>query len=651
MPIRRNKVGFTTDHDGEGHRVSCGRKRRGRKFRKLPHQEQDEASSYLTAVQCVYAFASWFGRGVRKTIKILTFARCCKTSTGNGGDEEISREIHSDGKISSKTSSQSANQDDIGSEMAEKLYSGNGNKSNSSSQLDPKKTSDKISTINDKETLSYIDHERYNDGKRGNTLPPLGIPGTKSPRNVASGGNGEISKVHSNADSQKGSLTKDKVVKELSDSKSSKDQDHDATSMSLPPVLTGILPQSGDKSVDMGKNVPCQRMSKEIDDNRIKFMEQLDDQKKSLIRGLESIASAKLWFKKCLDFVNEKQSQMNLNINEDSALSGRSTSSENICNKVSQSGDSLSNFKIDNMAETEQQLQSLINTAKRLEQFVASSKIWKLDQKSTQTNNHTVGKQKVEKVIDESARLVTVPGNIEAASTLPTSNANVAENKSPLQATSPIGDAFNTELTSDANVSQTTEVKLPENDQVTYAITKRRAYDPFYDEPICKVRPQYTMGKKNEVNEAEFSSHGNSRSLPNNKNIKDNIKGEMSFKEISQAEKEVTEDKSPLPSASPIGDTSNAVLTCTTNESHDEKVEEKKINATRQDDEKSKSNEESQKLGDKDGEDDYEDDFDSDTDESSKSSNELPSDDELSPSSEVCFNLYLLFETICTAEL
>ncbi|XP_077975143.1 uncharacterized protein LOC144431192 [Styela clava] len=219
---------------------------------------------------------------------------------------------------------------------------------------------------------------------------------------------------------------------------------------------------------------------------------------------------------------------MNLNINEDSALSGTSTSSENICNKVSQSGDSLGNFKIDNMAETEQQLHSLINTAKRLEQFVASSKIWtmgkaddvkpkKLDQKSTQTNNHTVGKQKVEKVIDESAHLVTVPGTNEAASTLPTSNANVAENKSPLQATSPIGDAFNTDLTSDANVSHKTEVKLPENDQVTYAITKRRAYDPFYDEPICKVRPQYTMGKKNEVNEAEFSSNGNSRSLPNNK--------------------------------------------------------------------------------------------------------------------------------------
>nr|XP_039255896.1 transcription initiation factor TFIID subunit 11-like [Styela clava] len=108
----------------------------------------------------------------------------------------------------------------------------------------------------------------------------------------------------------------------------------------------------------------------------------------------------------------------------------------------------------------------------------------------------------------------------------------------------------------------------------------------------------------------------------------------MSFKEISQVEKEVTEDKSPLPSASPIGDTSNAVLTCTTNESHNEKVDEKKINDTRQDDEKSKSKEKSQKLVDKDDEDDYEDDFDSDTDESSKSSNELPSDDDLSPSSE-----------------
>nr|XP_039251072.1 uncharacterized protein LOC120328607 [Styela clava] len=99
MPIRRNKVGLATEHDGEGHRVSCGRKRRGRKFRKNSHQQQNEASSYLTAVQCIYAFASWFGRGIKKTNKILTFSNCCKPSDENSGDEESIDEVHSDAGV------------------------------------------------------------------------------------------------------------------------------------------------------------------------------------------------------------------------------------------------------------------------------------------------------------------------------------------------------------------------------------------------------------------------------------------------------------------------------------------------------------------------------------------------------------------------
>ncbi|XP_039251071.2 uncharacterized protein LOC120328606 [Styela clava] len=500
MPIRRNKVGLATEHDGEGHRVSCGRKRRGRKFRKNSHQQQNEASSYLTAVQCIYAFASWFGRGIKKTNKILTFSNCCKPSDGNSGDEESIDEVHSD---TGKTSSQSANQNDIKSPTVEKHHSGIGNKLNLSDQLQLKKSSDKISRINDKEILSDIDHERYNEGKRGNALPPLGIPDTKSPRHLVSE---EISKLQSNGDTQTEHPTKNNtnVGKELSDSKSSKNQTHEATSVSVPPVLTEISLPSSDKSVAAELKDNSQKINIGMDDNIMKFMKQLDDQKKSLICGLESIASTKLLFEKGLEFINKKQSQMNLNIKEDFGSTGKSTSSENICNCVYQAEDSSSNLKIDNIAETEQQLQSLINTAKRLEHFLTSSKIWtmeksddvkakKFDQKSTQTTDHTISKQKVEKfgVVENKAASVITPQTDEGASTLLSSNANVAEDKFPLPSTSAIDDA--TVPTNDTNQSQTIEVNQLENVEVDKAITQKYAHDPFYDEPICKVRQQYTM--------------------------------------------------------------------------------------------------------------------------------------------------------------
>nr|XP_039251071.1 uncharacterized protein LOC120328606 [Styela clava] len=185
----------------------------------------------------------------------------------------------------------------------------------------------------------------------------------------------------------------------------------------------------------------------------------------------------------------------------------------------SQAGAYSSNFKIDNVTETEQQLQSLINTAKRMEHFLTSSKIWtmeksddvkakKFDQKSTQTTDHTISKQKAEKVgvVENKAASVITPQTDEGAGTLLSSNANVAEDKFPLPSTSAIDDA--TVPTNDTNQSQTIEMNQLKNVEVDKAITKKNAYDPFYDEPICKVRQQYTLAKKNEVNEKKYSSDG-----------------------------------------------------------------------------------------------------------------------------------------------
>nr|XP_039254873.1 uncharacterized protein LOC120331788 [Styela clava] len=159
----------------------------------------------------------------------------------------------------------------------------------------------------------------------------------------------------------------------------------------IPTSTTGILPPSSGPYVSQKSNASADTG---MMDGMVKFVKQLEEQKKLLICGLQSVTSAKLWFEKSLDFVNEKQNQMNVRTTEDGD-SGikRSTSSENICSK----GGPLDNLTVDSINEMEKRMTSLIDTSIKLENFLKSSKIWekpKVDHKSIQTNNFTEDTQK-----------------------------------------------------------------------------------------------------------------------------------------------------------------------------------------------------------------------------------------------------------------
>nr|XP_039251070.1 uncharacterized protein LOC120328605 [Styela clava] len=99
---------------------------------------------------------------------------------------------------------------------------------------------------------------------------------------------------------------------------------------------------------------------------------------------------------------------------------------------------------------------------------------------------------------------------------------------------------------------------------------------------------------------------------------------------LQQAGNKVVDDKSPLPSASPICDANNTVLASATNVVGAKHEIEKTSSDANLQLEREESEEKCQKPVDKDCEDDYEDDFESDTDESSKSSSASASDDDLS---------------------
>nr|XP_039254124.1 uncharacterized protein LOC120331148 [Styela clava] len=166
MPIRQNKVGIERPNLDEGHRVSCGRKRRGRKFRKASPEERDEASSYLTAVHCIYAFASWFGKGMVKANKVLTFSHCCKPNV----DEERLEIDRNGKKILKKENHQKANLKN--GKNQSKVGTSSGGKSRD-------KESDSKNTVIGSSVI-HTNDERYENGRRGNTLPPLEIPGVGS---------------------------------------------------------------------------------------------------------------------------------------------------------------------------------------------------------------------------------------------------------------------------------------------------------------------------------------------------------------------------------------------------------------------------------------------------------------------------------------
>ncbi|XP_077969952.1 uncharacterized protein LOC120331328 [Styela clava] len=69
MKLRRNKVGVVPPDDGGGYGVShtgSTKKRSRRNRKKLESKPDDEEMQYLSAVQCIVAFATWFGKKLKK---------------------------------------------------------------------------------------------------------------------------------------------------------------------------------------------------------------------------------------------------------------------------------------------------------------------------------------------------------------------------------------------------------------------------------------------------------------------------------------------------------------------------------------------------------------------------------------------------------
>nr|XP_039254034.1 RNA polymerase II subunit 5-mediating protein homolog isoform X2 [Styela clava] len=142
---------------------------------------------------------------------------------------------------------------------------------------------------------------------------------------------------------------------------------------SVPSLTTGILPPPC-LPLELDAKVHSNAVIPGIDNDMLKFIKQLEDQKKLLMRGLESIVSAKLWFEKSLEYVNEKQSQLKMKRNDSSEPVKTVEPAENICNKDFSIGDAFGNFKFDDIAETENQIKSLVNTTRRLDKFLKTSK-------------------------------------------------------------------------------------------------------------------------------------------------------------------------------------------------------------------------------------------------------------------------------------
>nr|XP_039267935.1 uncharacterized protein LOC120342943 isoform X2 [Styela clava] len=399
MPLKRNKVGIVTQDNDEGHRVSCGRKRRGRRFRKSSAEKQDEASSYLTAVHCIYAFASWFGRGMVKANKVLTFSQCRKSSTVDIVDEDAHR--------ADKIPNTKKTQNDTGIQENGKNHTGIGTSTSGDEQV------------------------RMKFSEEDNALfPPPVIPHVTLPtsRNTSSDDVGKLSTMEveelasalstSHGDSKTGNMKNETdhdnenpfVAPPVTpNSKTMGVQQVTPPPNSVPSFTTGILPQPCLSLEELDTKIQLNAVTAGIDDELMKFMKQSEDQKKLLMRGLESIVSAKLWFEKSLKYVNEKQNQLNVKRNGSSEPVKTVKPAENICHRDFSIGDAFGNFKFDSIAETEKQIKSLVNTARRLQNFLRSTKkratdkrdrhrTKKIDNKSTQTCGVTNGKPKAEVV-------------------------------------------------------------------------------------------------------------------------------------------------------------------------------------------------------------------------------------------------------------
>ncbi|XP_077967400.1 uncharacterized protein LOC144421075 isoform X2 [Styela clava] len=84
MNIHHQEVVIDPPDEDGGHRISCGRKRRSRKNRKRWNQKRGEneetSSSFINAIHCIVAFASWFGRKMKKINNVMDCLHCFDTN-------------------------------------------------------------------------------------------------------------------------------------------------------------------------------------------------------------------------------------------------------------------------------------------------------------------------------------------------------------------------------------------------------------------------------------------------------------------------------------------------------------------------------------------------------------------------------------------
>lgn len=257
-------------------------------------------------------------------------------------------------------------------------------KSQSSEVLDRKRTIESNNATNDRNEVEQINEDQVNNdghGRRCNSSSPPEIPVVKSARSSSRAEANQIPKLNLhgsmssttlNGDSSANNSPKsaEDVAKALfiSPSDSGISQGHDRSPPSFTvssSVASGMRRRANSSSIQQRRNARRHTVTTGIDYNTIKYMKQLEDQKKLLVHGLESIDSAKMWFQNRLHAINKKQDQLNLKINKGNV--GRSTSTENICNKEINGKDL---YHADNIVETERQMKSLMNTLSQLQQLL-----------------------------------------------------------------------------------------------------------------------------------------------------------------------------------------------------------------------------------------------------------------------------------------
>ncbi|XP_039272712.2 uncharacterized protein LOC120346977 isoform X1 [Styela clava] len=273
------------------------------------------------------------------------------------------------------------------SRNAHSLYTATG-KLHSGDQLDRKRAIESNSGKVGEDEITQINENRPNNeghGRRCNSSSPPEIPIVKYARSSSRAEVTEIPKLNlhgsmssstSNGDSSAATSPRsiENVAKALftspSDSRSSQNQEQSTPPFTVSTsAASGIRRRANSASIQQRRNIRRHTVATGIDYNTIKYMKQLDDQKKLLLQGLQAIDSTKSWFERRLNNINERQNQINLKINKGSLSVGRSTSSEDICKTEPGSAD----YRLDNIAETEKQMRSLMNTVSQLQTLFTST--------------------------------------------------------------------------------------------------------------------------------------------------------------------------------------------------------------------------------------------------------------------------------------